>query len=62
MNGDVLTTLDYEDLVAFHREQGNALTIATHDRSIKIDYGMLHLDGDSRVSASTRRSRRSPRA
>ena len=49
MNGDVLTTLDYRDLVAYHREQGNALTIATHKRSIKIDYGMLHLDVASRV-------------
>jgi NDP-mannose synthase len=49
MNGDVLTTLDFRDLVHYHRAQGNMLTIATHDRSIKIDYGMLHLDGGSRV-------------
>ena len=49
MNGDVLTTLDYRDLVAYHRAQGNALTIATHNRVIKIDYGMLHLDVASRV-------------
>jgi NDP-sugar pyrophosphorylase family protein len=49
MNGDVLTTIDYEELVAFHREQGNAVTIATRERSIKIDYGLLHLDGESRV-------------
>lgn len=43
MNGDVLTSLDYEELIQYHREQGNALTIATHDRSIKIDYGVLSL-------------------
>jgi NDP-sugar pyrophosphorylase family protein len=49
MNGDVLTTLDYRDLVKFHRQQGNVLTIATHKRSIKIDYGMIHLDVTSRV-------------
>jgi NDP-mannose synthase len=49
MNGDVLTTLDFRDLVHFHREQGNELTIATHNRSITIDYGMLHLDESSRV-------------
>ncbi len=49
MNGDVLTTLDYQDLVRYHREQGNLLTIATHSRRIKIDYGMLHLDVSSRV-------------
>jgi NDP-sugar pyrophosphorylase family protein len=49
MNGDVLTTLDYRELVNYHREQGNVLTIATHNRSIKIDYGMMHLDVTSRV-------------
>ena len=49
MNGDVLTTIDYEELVRFHREQGNAVTIATRERSIKIDYGLLHLDDDARV-------------
>jgi NDP-mannose synthase len=49
MNGDVLTTLDYGDLVRYHRASGNVLTIATHDRSIKIDYGMLHLDVAGRV-------------
>jgi NDP-sugar pyrophosphorylase family protein len=49
MNGDVLTTLDYRELVDHHRGQGNELTIATHKRSIQIDYGMLHLDEHSRV-------------
>jgi NDP-sugar pyrophosphorylase family protein len=49
MNGDVLTTLDYGDLVRHHRERGNVLTIATHERTIKIDYGMLDLDVMSRV-------------
>jgi NDP-sugar pyrophosphorylase family protein len=51
MNGDVLTTLDFGDLVRYHHEQGNALTIATHNRSIKIDYGILHVDVAHRVRA-----------
>jgi NDP-mannose synthase len=49
MNGDVLTNLDYGDLVRYHRASGNVLTIATHNRSIKMDYGMLHLDVTERV-------------
>jgi NDP-mannose synthase len=49
MNGDVLATLDYRELVKYHRAQGNVLTIATHKRSIKIDYGMMQLDVMSRV-------------
>jgi NDP-sugar pyrophosphorylase family protein len=44
MNGDVLTALEYRDLVDYHRMQGNLVTIATHDRIIKVDYGILHLD------------------
>lgn len=43
LNGDVLTTLDYAELIRYHREQGNILTIATRDRSIKIDYGVIEL-------------------
>jgi NDP-sugar pyrophosphorylase family protein len=49
MNGDVLTTLDFGEVVRHHREHGNALTIATHNRSIKIDYGILHVDVAHRV-------------
>jgi NDP-mannose synthase len=55
MNGDVLTDLNYRDLVEHHREQGNALTIAARDRPIKIDYGVLHLDGDLDASGQRRR-------
>jgi NDP-sugar pyrophosphorylase family protein len=43
MNGDVLTTLDYRNLVRHHHESGNLLTIATHRRTVKIDYGVLYL-------------------
>jgi NDP-sugar pyrophosphorylase family protein len=45
MNGDVLTTLDYGQLLEVHRETGNALTIATTARTSKMNYGVLHLDG-----------------
>ncbi len=43
MNGDVLTTLDFRDLVDHHRASGNIVTIATRQRTIKIDYGVLHV-------------------
>jgi NDP-mannose synthase len=45
MNGDVLTTLDYRDLLRRHRRSGNILTIATQRRTTRHDYGVLHLDG-----------------
>jgi NDP-mannose synthase len=45
MNGDVLTTLDYRELFEIHRRAGNALTIATHRRTVRTEYGVLHVDG-----------------
>jgi NDP-sugar pyrophosphorylase family protein len=45
MNGDVLTTLDYGELFELHRRAGNAMTIATHRRTVRTEYGVLHLDG-----------------
>ncbi len=44
MNGDILTSLDYRRLRDIHREAGNVLTIASHRRTVKIDYGVLHLN------------------
>jgi NDP-sugar pyrophosphorylase family protein len=43
MNGDVLTTLDFGELLRHHRETGSIVTIATRERPIQIDYGVLHL-------------------
>ena len=37
MNGDVLTTLDYTNLLDVHRVSGNVLTIATHRRVVQTD-------------------------
>jgi NDP-mannose synthase len=45
MNGDVLTTLDYRELFEIHRRAGNAMTIATHRRTVLTEYGVLHVDG-----------------
>lgn len=41
MNGDILTTLDYRELVHFHREQKAVLTVAMHSRRIEIDLGVI---------------------
>ncbi len=49
MNGDLLSDIEYHDLVAFHRQQGNMLTIATHRRLTTLDYGVLQVDTDGRI-------------
>ena len=47
MNGDVLTALDYGHLVDVHRETGNVITIASHRRVVRTEYGVIHLDGNA---------------
>jgi NDP-sugar pyrophosphorylase family protein len=49
MNGDILTTLNYQALLAYHRESGAGLTIATQRKSVEIELGVIELDAD-RVS------------
>jgi len=51
MNGDVLTALDHRDLVRDHWRSGSMLTIATHERKVKIDYGIIHRDETNRIIA-----------
>ncbi len=43
-NGDVLTTLNIRDLLAFHKEQKATATIAMHHRQVHIDLGVIQLD------------------
>jgi NDP-sugar pyrophosphorylase family protein len=49
MNGDILTTLDYRDLVRRHSEQQAILTIACHQKQMRIDLGILKLGENSEV-------------
>lgn len=48
-NGDVLTTLDLADLVRFHKESRAMATIAMHARQVKIDLGVLQLNGSNEI-------------
>lgn len=50
MNGDVLTTLDYKTLLDYHRTSGALLTIAGHQKQVKIDLGVLQLHRDNGYS------------
>jgi len=49
-NGDVMTTLDLGELLAFHKEQGGAATIAVHKRQVKINLGVVQMDGGNNIS------------
>jgi NDP-mannose synthase len=44
MNGDVLTNLQYGELLHAHVVEGAPLTVATASRSMKIDFGVLSVE------------------
>ncbi|MER0449566.1 sugar phosphate nucleotidyltransferase [Streptomyces sp. Edi4] len=52
MNGDILTDLDYADVLTRHRASGAPLTIATYARKVHIDFGVLTTD-DTKVVGFT---------
>ena len=41
MNGDILTDLNYADVLRSHQATGAKLTVATYQREVKIDFGVL---------------------
>ena len=45
MNGDIVTTMDYRHFFTEHERSGNAMTVATHQRTVRTNYGVLHVDG-----------------
>ena len=52
INGDVLTSLDFGGLLAWHRAKGAMATIATHRREAPINYGIIESEGnDNRITA-----------
>jgi len=52
MNGDVLTTLDYQMLVDYHLEREAALTVAIHIQRVDVDLGVIECE-DGLVRAYT---------
>ncbi|HBB35119.1 MAG TPA: nucleoside-diphosphate-sugar pyrophosphorylase [Cyanobacteria bacterium UBA8803] len=49
MNGDLMTTLSYRNLFAFHQDQGAAATLGTYKREVRIDFGVIETDENSKL-------------
>jgi dTDP-glucose pyrophosphorylase len=49
-NADILTTLDYTNMLTFHSENKNAITMAVRREKISIPYGVVEID-NSKVSS-----------
>jgi mannose-1-phosphate guanylyltransferase len=52
MNGDILTNLDYADLMRAHVSSGAPLTVATYERVHQVDFGVLDVT-DHRITSFT---------
>jgi len=53
MNGDLLTTLNYKQMFMLHQERSAAATIATFNRKIKIDFGVIEFDSNQILKTYT---------
>lgn len=53
MNGDLLTTIDFGDLLRMHRERGAAATVGLFEKRVPIDLGIVDTDADGRVTNYT---------
>jgi len=51
MNGDILTDLNYRTLINAHIQHGALATIATYQRDVNIDFGVLEKDPDNKIVA-----------
>jgi NDP-sugar pyrophosphorylase family protein len=49
LNGDVLTTLDYSELVNYHKRNGAIATIALKKRAVEIDFGVVQLNDSNSI-------------
>lgn len=49
LNGDLLTTLNYRNLFAFHKTRHAAATIGLYRREVKIDFGVIECDADDKL-------------
>lgn len=48
--GDVLTTLDFKELIAAHRESGAIATVAINERMVDVPYGVVRTDERGRIT------------
>ena len=46
LNGDLLCSIDYGDLIERHRASGAVVTIASYRKEVRIDLGVLEIEGD----------------
>lgn len=49
MNGDLLTDVDFRKLLEHHKSQEAALTVASYQRTVEVDFGVLQTNAEDRI-------------
>jgi NDP-sugar pyrophosphorylase family protein len=49
LNGDLLTTMNYLELIEYHRVNSPLVTIGTYNREYRVDLGVLKITGDNKI-------------
>ena len=57
-NGDILTDLDFAKLYDHHIQSGTRLTVAVHQRTSLVDFGVLETDADGMVTSFDEKPKR----
>jgi NDP-mannose synthase len=52
-NGDVLTTLNYHELLGYHMQRGGIATVASQVRNVKIDLGVIERNENDEIVGYT---------
>jgi NDP-mannose synthase len=50
MNGDILTTIDYNKLIQYHRRHQGIVTIAMSQKGIPLEFGVMEYGSDRRLN------------
>jgi len=51
MNGDILTDINYRELIESHKKKKAVATVATYQRDVNIDFGVLEKGADQKIVA-----------
>ena len=49
MNADLMTNLDFNELVSYHRSMGSLATVSSYKKQVKIDLGVIIKNGEGRI-------------
>lgn len=56
MNGDILTAMDFADVMASHRRSGAMLTVAARQHPLAVPFGVIDTDGEQILSITEKPS------